>query len=362
MQDKYEINYEDERFKNLENEKNQQITDTTNRYDQMINNSDKFYQDQINASKEYSDKQTQIQQQQTDFAIEKINQQKEQSTKDYTREQKASYVDYMKQINPYSVDAEKLAANGLQNSGYGESSRVSMWNTYQNRYATARESYNNAILNYDNGIKEAQLANSSALAQIAYNSLQQELELSIQGFQYKNSLIQQKEASLNQVNQRFDNKYQNVLAEVTAELERQMQIDKIEQEYELELKKILQQYEESSLRHNEWMKEFDATQKQRAEENELSWKKLKLEEEKNNRDYQLALASANRAISNASNYTVSTSINNSVKKPSSAKDVIANMKTKSGPGISKPVVDGYSGKSFKNIDELLNYYGYAMVN
>jgi hypothetical protein len=64
-----------------------------------------------------------------------------------------------------------------------------VYNTYQNRVATARESYNKAVLNYDNGIKEAQLQNNSILAEIAYNALRTQLELDLQGFQYKNTLL-----------------------------------------------------------------------------------------------------------------------------------------------------------------------------
>lgn len=277
----YSVNYEDERFQEVENEKNQQLTETNNRYDQMINNSDQFYQSQIDAAKDYADKQSQIQQEQTDFAIDKINQQKDQASKDYTREQKASYADYMKQINPYSVNAETMAANGLQNTGYSESSRVSMWNTYQNRYATARESYNNAILNYDNGIKEAQLANSSALAEIAYNALQQQLELSLQGFQYKNTLLQTKEQQINQINETYYNRYQNVLSQINTEIQYQMETDKI--------------LEDSK----RWLKEFNATQRQREIENEQWQKEYELKEKEAERNYQLALAQERRAAAAA---------------------------------------------------------------
>ena len=110
-----------------------------------------------------------------------------------------------------------MASQGLTNSGYSESSNVSMYNTYQNRYATAREAYNNAVLNYNNSIKEAQLANNSKLAEIAYNALQQQLSLSLEGFQYKNSLIQTKLSAVNEQVDRYDNKYQNLLNQINTE-------------------------------------------------------------------------------------------------------------------------------------------------
>lgn len=217
MATNYEINYEDERFKNVENEKQDRLTEVNDTYNNMIGQSDKFYQDQINAARDYANTQQDLQNQQTDLIVNEINQQKEQAKKDYLREQKGAYVDWQKESNRYGANTEQLASNGLSNTGYSESAQVSMYNTYQNRVSTARESYNLAMQNYDNGIAEARLANNSKLAEIAYNALQMELELSLNGFQYKNTLL------LDQMNKRqdIDNNYyarwQNVLSQMNTE-------------------------------------------------------------------------------------------------------------------------------------------------
>ena len=265
--DKYAVNYEDERFKNIENEKQDQLTKSENMYDDMINNSDKYYKDQINAARDYAKEQKEAQQQQTDFTIDKINQEKEQTKKDYVKEQKGAYSDWQKQSNNYSANAENLATNGLSGSGYAQSMQVSMWNTYQNRKASAMESYNKAVLNYDNGIKEAQLANNSALAQIAYNALQQELELSLQGFQYKNQLLQQKQTQLQNINDNYYNRYQNVLAQINAEIERQ----RAQEQWDAEFKQKQQQYEES---RKQWREEFNQKERQYERENAIAERKL----------------------------------------------------------------------------------------
>ena len=236
-------------------------------YDDMINNSDKYYQDQINAAKDYAKEQKEAQQQQTDFTIDKINQEKEQTRKDYVKGQKGAYSDWQKQSNNYSANAENLATNGLSNSGYAQSMQVSMWNTYQNRKASAMESYNKAALNYDNGIKEAQLANNSALAQIAYNALQQELELSLQGFKYRNQLLQQKQTQLQNINDNYYNRYQNVLAQINAEIERQRAQD----QWDAEFKQKQEQYEES---RKQWREEFNQKERQYAIENARAERKL----------------------------------------------------------------------------------------
>ena len=213
----YDIDYNDPRFGKVESDKNQALTELEQTYSGMIGQSDKFYQDQINAAKNWADKQSQLQQEQTDFAIEQINQQKDQANKDYLKEQSASYVDWQKQSNKYGANAEQMASAGLTNTGFSESSQVSMYNTYQNRVATARESYNQAVLNYNNAIKDAQLQNNAALAEIAYQSLQQQLELSLAGFQYKNQLILDQANKKIELDNMYYNRYQDVLQQINTE-------------------------------------------------------------------------------------------------------------------------------------------------
>lgn len=246
------VNYNDERFEQVESAKNQALNNINNTYNNMINQSDQYYQAQIDAAKEYGQTQQELQQQQTDFAIEQVNQQKEQAEKDYKKEQSGAYVDWQKQSNAYGANAEQMAASGLAGTGYSESSQVSMYNTYQNRVATARESYNKAILNYDNAIKDAILQNNAKLAEIAYQALQTQLELSLEGFQYKNSLV------LEQVNaqQTIDNEYydrwlnvlnqintENALAEEKRQFEAQMAEEK--RQFDLQLAEEKRQYNES---------------------------------------------------------------------------------------------------------------------
>ena len=213
----YEINYNDKRFTEVTSQKNAALKESEKTYDQMIKDSDKYFNQQTEALKQYGDKQSQLQQEKTDFAIEKIEQQKEQAKSDYLKEQSASYVDWQKQSNDYGSNAEKMAEGGLAHTGYSESSQVSMYNTYQNRVATARESYMRAVLNYDNAIKDAQLQNNSVLAEIAYETLQKSLELSLQGFQYKNQLVLEKANAKREIDNTYYSRYQNVLSQINTE-------------------------------------------------------------------------------------------------------------------------------------------------
>lgn len=212
------VDYSDPRFQEVETQKQEAMTELNQTYDGMIGATDQHYQSQIDAIGDYAETQKKLQQEQTDFAIEQVEQQKEQAKKDYTKEQAGAYVDWKKQSNAYGVNAERLAAQGMTKSGYSESAQVSMYNAYQNRVATAKESYDRAALNYDNAVKEARLQNSSILAEIAFNALQSQLQLGLQGFEYKNSLILAKADKKTELDNMYYQRSQNVLNQINSEL------------------------------------------------------------------------------------------------------------------------------------------------
>jgi len=193
------------------------IRESNKTYDDMIDASDDYYNAKISATKEWEEKQTQLQKEQTDFTVEQIEQEKQQAEKDYIQEQSAAYADWQKQSNPYGVNAEKMATNGMTGTGFSESSLVSMYNTYQNRVAVARAAYDSAVQSFTNAIKEAQLQNSAALAEIYFTSFQQQLELSLQGFQRKNGLILEKADKKAQIESIYDQRYQDLLEQIKEE-------------------------------------------------------------------------------------------------------------------------------------------------
>ena len=274
----YDVNYDDDRFTKVTTEKTEALSDLEKTYSDMIANSDSFYDKQIQASKDYADQQAEIQNQQTGLLVDQINQQKEQAQKDYIKEQSGSYVDWQKQSNQYGANAEKMASSGLANSGFSESSQVSMYNTYQNRVATARESFNQATLAYDNNIKEAKLQNNAALAEIYAKAYQQQLELDLQGFQYKNNLLIEQANKKLEVENLYYQRWQDVLNQINTENAMAEQIRQYEQNYELQTK----QFEEQIRQFNE---EIERLKKKDEEEyklqiEELELKKQQLEEEK----------------------------------------------------------------------------------
>lgn len=213
------VNYDDERFQQVTREQNQAIQNVQNTYNNMIAKTQQYYDAQAKAAEDYGNQQKALQQQNTDFTIQKIEQQKERAEQDYTKEQKGAYVDWQKQSNRYGVNAEQMASQGLRNGGYSESSQVSMYNQYQNRVGTARDSYNRAVQDYDNSITEARLTNSAKLAEIAYNSLKTKLEINLKGFESGNQLLLNQINALNAEKDRYYSRWQDVLKQINYENE-----------------------------------------------------------------------------------------------------------------------------------------------
>lgn len=260
------INYNDKRFTQVEADKKVALDESNKTFDGMINQSDGFYQAQIDAANQWGATQEKLQQEQTDFTIEKIEQEKQQAYKDYQKEGSAAYVDWQKQSDNYGSNAEKMASSGLASSGFSESSQVAMYNQYQNRVMAAREVYNKALINFNNGITEARLQNSSALAEIRFKTLQTSLELGLQGFQYNNTLLQQKAQAKRDIDNTYYARYQDVVSQINhensmAEQQRQFNLNR-----ELELKK-----------YNESVRQFNANLKeqQRQFNENLAWQKKK---------------------------------------------------------------------------------------
>lgn len=218
-----QINMQDSRLTTIENQRGQDITNTQNEYNQMINNSDQFYQNQINTAKEIADRQAQVQNTSTEQQIKEINQQREKTERDYQKEQRGAYTDYQKQVNEYGVNAEVMAARGLSGTGYSESSQVSMYNAYQQRVATARQSLADSQQNYDNLIAQARINNDTKQAEIANELARAQAEYALQGFQYKNSLIESRQQQLNQLNSRYDTRYNTMLGVMENELQAKRQ-------------------------------------------------------------------------------------------------------------------------------------------
>lgn len=152
----------------------------------------------------------------TNQTINEINQQKEYANKDFNKEARGAYQDYQKTVNPYGVQAEQMVSNGLGNAGYSETSKLNAYNTYQNRYATARESADRLQQDFNNQITQARLSGNKELAEIALNELQTKMSNLWNQLEYDTTLTQNK-VNYNQWLDEFNyNKQQDEIANAFA--------------------------------------------------------------------------------------------------------------------------------------------------
>ncbi len=276
------IKYEDPRLEALENEKKATEAELENTFTGMAEDAEKFYREQIDAAAKWAETQQAQQQAETDLAVERLENEKSALEKDYLKEQSGAYVDFQKQSNAYGVTAEKLASAGLQNTGYSESSVVSMYNTYQNRVAAARETYGSAVENYNLAIKEAQAQNSAALAEIAYKALETQLSLSLEGFEYRNELLTELSDRRAALESEYHDRYFDVLGQIDREnefKEQQRQFDLNlqlkRQEYDAEQRRFLQEYNLKLKAFNEEIRQYDLNLKQKQREFDEEMARLK---------------------------------------------------------------------------------------
>ena len=150
--------------------------DNTNPYAEL----EQKYANNINQQNDLLNQQSNIQTEQskanTEQVLNEIEQQRKYAQQDFNKEARGAYQDYKKLTNPYGVQAENVFSNGLGNSGYSETSKLNVYNTYQNRYATARESTDRLMEDFNNQITQAKLSGNKELAEIALNKLQTQMD------------------------------------------------------------------------------------------------------------------------------------------------------------------------------------------
>lgn len=261
----------------LEQEKQTQINDYNTNYNNQINN----YNDLLKTEKEnintQTEQQKQIQQQNYNYNVDLINQQKQEAAKETDKQVKDAYVDYMKQTNEMGGALENLASRGLATQGYSESSKVSMYNTYQNRVGTAKEALLKANTDFNNKMTEAKLNNDAALAELELNKMNQMYQIALKGFEFTTNMYNQKlnyEQGLNEyytgrqdtLQSRIDN-YNATLGNIAEKREEQYRYEqeqariKEQQKYERELaqKEFQEKIRQFNAQLAEDRRQFNAT-------------------------------------------------------------------------------------------------------
>lgn len=256
------VNYDDDRFQQVENEKQEQLNQYNQTYDNLMAEREDFTNQQQGLVDQWQQTQNENLDKQFQFQQDLINQQKTETEKAYEKEAKSAYTDYQKEIDRYGVSREQQVANGLNNSGYSESSNVSMYNTYQNRLTTAKDNMDKAYLEFDNAIREAQLTNDVTKAENALTALQQKLQISLEGFNYKDTATQNKLNWQQQINSDYYNHYQNVLDQINYENEQAEAIRQYNEQMALQREQLEYQKEQDRIAQQQWEKEYALAKQQ----------------------------------------------------------------------------------------------------
>ena len=289
----YSIDYEDERLTDIKTEETKVLTQNQMNYEGMMGDVDNAYKGLSDATEAWKNEQIDIQNKQTDFTIEQIEQQKEQAQKDYTKEQAGAYVDWRKQSNQYGSEAEKMASAGLSNTGFSESSQVSMYNTYQNRVAVARESFNQVWASYENKINEARLQNSAAIAEIATTAMMQQAEYVVQSVTQQQQLFTDMMNNQYQIQSLYNDKWKTELDSMNKALDRQWQSDENaqEREWKTEHDKAMAEIEHKyAIERDEINNAFTEKMAEINHNYEIKLLNAKTEKEKEKADYEHKLA------------------------------------------------------------------------
>ena len=158
-----------------------------NEYDKQLNNQNNNknnvavnYNQYANLANDYAKQAYEAQKQAIQLGVDKtasdIEYQKELAKQDELKEAKSAYTDYAKQINPYGVESEAIAKMGLAGSGYQESSKINMNNTYQNRVSQAVDTTRRLFADYNNKMNEAKANANIQMAQALQQQYQNQIE------------------------------------------------------------------------------------------------------------------------------------------------------------------------------------------
>ncbi len=311
---------------------------------------DSLMNQQNNLLDEQQKKQNELINQQIQIQTDELNREKEKIDKDVDKTNQSLYSNWQKQTNQYGVQAEQLAQQGLANSGYAETTKTALYNTYQKNVTDTLNNARDLKSDYDFKIAQARQQGSVQQAQAAVDLYAQRLQLLTQNYelrQNREQYLYQKERD-----KVSDNQWQKTFDE---------QVRQNEIENQWKQKNYDYQQQRDNISDSQWQKTFDY-QKQRDSVADSQWlKQYELSKKANASRKSSSSKSTSRSSSKKSS-SESLKVFSEQSNVPEAKDIIGKMTILQQPGNQGAVKDGISGRTFSNVDELLNYYGYIGVN
>lgn len=244
---------EEERYQKLANERQAALDQSNQTYNDLYNRNTEYTNSVNQYLDNYKTTQNDIYDKQTQFQVDLQNQNKEKAEREYQKEAQASKNAYYDFINPYGVQAEIQAQNGLNRSGYAETTKSQAWTTQQNRTAQARAAMNEAKLQFDNAIKEAYLQNDTLKAELALKILEQQQQEALRSFTYISDTKQNQLANNQILDSDYNNRYNTLYSQIQEEKARQEAIRQWEAEMAF-------QKEQAAQAQANWEKEYALSQ------------------------------------------------------------------------------------------------------
>lgn len=251
---------EEERYSALEQEKQNALNNSNKTYEDLLNQNQQYSSSVNDYLNKYQTTQNEIYDKQTQFQVDLQNQNKEKAEKEYQQEAIASKNAYYDFVNPYGVQAEIQAQNGLNRAGYSETAKSQAWTTQQNRTAQAKASMNEAKLQFDNAIKEAYLNNDVNKANLALQILQQQQDEALRNFNYISDTKQNQLSTSLNLDSEYNNRYNTLYSQIqqekaTQEAIRQWEAEMAEQQRQYN-ESLAYQREQDRIAQEQWEKEY----------------------------------------------------------------------------------------------------------
>ncbi len=276
---------------------------------------------------------------QRELANSQITAQKDNVMQTYNDNARQAYINSM--LGKKSVE-QSLSQAGLNTSGLLGSAYANVENTYGNNLASLQNNRDNAINDINKQLNESNMQYDIQENELASNIENAKLELQ----KYGNELAYQKYQDALSNYMTFANyEYQKARDQIAdnrylTEWERQKQLDALDQEWKQ--KEFEYQKERDRVADSQWQQEYQLSKKKVASSSSSGRRR-------------------SSSSSSTGNYTLNSGNSQGNNKPTSANDLLENMKIVQGANLQANIKDGYSGKVFKSVDEMLNYYGYVAV-
>lgn len=225
--------------------------------DRLVNRQGQMLDESLQKQNDIINRQTQMQ-------VDSLARQKEDIDKEATQQNRALYQDYRKATNPFGQQAEKLAGQGLANSGYAETTMSRLYNTYQNNITSTLNNARDLKADVDFQINQARQNGDITLAQNALELYKQKMQLLSEEYDLRNNreqfLYQKQQDALAQRNWQTEFDYQR--AQNDRNYNYQVSRDKVSDKQWN--KTFNYQKSRDKVSDSQWQKEYELSKKAKA--------------------------------------------------------------------------------------------------